>query len=70
MTDAASKNLKVDYKVSKQLGAKHVPIHLLCKSHTCEKLDESCINVPVKIEQQLKMAEMITNRQPNLRSFI
>ena len=70
MTDAASKNLKLGYEVSKQLGTKHVPIHLLCKSHTCEKLDESCINVLVKIEQQLKVAEMITNRQPNLRSFI
>ena len=56
--------------MSKQLGTKHVPIHLLCKSYTCEKLDESCINVLVKIEQQLKMAEMITNRTPNLCSFI
>ena len=70
ITDAASKNLKVEYEVSKKLGAKHVPIHLLCKSHTCERLDKSCINILVKIEQQLKMAEMITNRQPNLQSFI
>ena len=45
MTDATSKNLKVEYEVSKQIGAKHVPIHLLCKSPICEKLDESCINV-------------------------
>ena len=70
MTDATSKTLKVEYEVSKQLGTKHVLIHLLCKSHTCEKLDESFINIQVKIEQQLKMAEMITNRQPNLLSFI
>ena len=45
MTDATSKNLKVENEVSKQIGAKYVPIHLLCKSHICEKLDESCINV-------------------------
>ena len=43
MTDAVSKNLKVEIEVAAQLGSNHIPYHLLCKSHTCEKLDESNI---------------------------
>lgn len=39
MTDAVSKNLKTETGVADQLGSKHVPYHLLCKSHTCEQFD-------------------------------
>ena len=70
MTDAVSKNLKVEQIVSDKLGTKHVPKHILCKSHTCEKLDESCIDVLVSIERQLKLSELLTKRQPRLKSFI
>ena len=48
LMDAVSKNLKVRIEVSKQLGTEHIPIHIVCKSHTCEKLDEACINVLYK----------------------
>ena len=38
MTDTVTKNLQVEKEVSKILDSAHIPQHLLCKSHTCEKL--------------------------------
>ena len=60
MTDAATKNLKVEAAVSETLGTEHIPLHILCKSHTCEKLDEGCLHALMKVEQQLKMSELIS----------
>ena len=40
ITDSVSKNVQVEYEVAKQLGSKHIPIHLLCKSHFLENLME------------------------------
>ena len=70
MTDAVSKNLKVEYLVAEKLGSEHVPYHLLCKAHTCEKLDECNEITLVKIEEQLKIRETIEKREPRLKSFI
>ena len=39
MTDAVSKNLKLGESVAAKLGSNHIPYHLLCKSHTSERLD-------------------------------
>ena len=36
MTDAVSKNLKIETGVAEQLESQHVPYHLVWKSHTCE----------------------------------
>ena len=44
MTDSVTKNLKVEKLVAERLDSSQVPIHILCKSHTCEKLDECCID--------------------------
>ena len=70
MTDSVSKNIKVEQIVSERLGTKHVPIRIFCKSHTCEKLDESCTDILVNIERQLKLSELFTKRQPRLKSFL
>ena len=40
MTDSVTKNLEVEKLVSETLGTDYVPIHILCKSHVCEKIDE------------------------------
>ena len=45
-------------------------MHTLCKSHTCEKLDECCIDALVEIEKKLKLSDMIAKRQPRLKSFL
>ena len=39
MTNAVSKNLKIEDDVSKALGSNHKPYHLLCKSHLVEGFD-------------------------------
>ena len=52
------------------LGTEYVPLHVLCKSHTCEKLDESCVGALVEIEMKIKLADMIVKRQPRLKSFL
>ena len=64
MTDAVTKNLKVETAVAKEPKSNHLPLHILCKSHTCEKLDEACINALVEIEREIKYAELLIKRQP------
>ena len=70
MTDAASKNLKVEFLVAEKLKSKHIPYHLLCKAHTCEKLDECNENTLMAVEEALKIRETIEKREPRLKSFI
>ena len=70
MTDAATNNFKVEAEVLKQPNTKHIPIYLLCKSHTCQKLNESCTNTFVNVDQNLKISEILSQRQTSLRSFI
>ena len=70
MTDAVAKNLKIEEIVAEKLGSDHVPKHFLCKSHCCEKLDESCVNVLIKIEADIGYVDMMIKRQPRLKQFI
>ena len=70
MTDAVSKNLKVEYLVAETLQSNHIPYHLLCKAHTCEKLDECNENALMKIEEKLKIRETMEKREPRLNTFI
>ena len=70
MTDAVSKNLKVEYAVAEALGSSHIPIHLLCKSHTCEVLDKSCLEALIEVECIIKFADLVTKRQLQLKSFV
>ena len=39
MTDSVAKNLKVAEGVADRLNSSHIPYHILCKSHTCERMD-------------------------------
>ena len=69
-TDAASKNLRIGEGVARALGSNHVPIHLLCKSHTVEGLEASHLNVLSKcLEIPLKLRSEFENMNPALRSF-
>lgn len=70
MTDAVSKNLKVEYLVAEELQSAHVPLHLLCKAHTCEKLDDCNETTLMKMEQRLSVRTTIEKREPRLKSFI
>ena len=64
MTDAGSKNLKVE--VAKMLRLDHVLLQLLCKSHTCEKFDLTTIQTIENIEVIMGLWE-IANQKSQLK---
>ena len=70
MSHSVTKNLQVEEHVATKHNSEHIPKHILCNSHTCEKLDGSCINALVQIESEVKIAELIIKRQPRLKSFV
>ena len=71
MTDAVTKNFKIEVEVSQKLEPNQAPaIHLLCKSHTCEKLDECCLNTSKRTENDLNMTELVIQRSPQIKSFV
>ena len=70
MTDSVTKNLQAEYEVAKQWSSKHIPIHLLCKSHVCKKFDATNISVLARIETKIGLRKKIENRDPGLKSFL
>jgi len=69
MTDAATKNLKVEMEVSKELKTNYAPLHLLCKSHTCDKFDECNVKTLSQIESKIKLREQIEKGNHSLNPF-
>ena len=67
MTDAFTKNLKIECRIAEVLESKHIPYHTLCKSHTCEKLDEACIKTLITVKNEVKYADLIIRKQPQLK---
>ena len=47
-----------------------MPLHLLCKSHTCERLDSENITTLAAIESKIFLRELILRREPQLKSFL
>ena len=48
-----------------------MPFHILCKvSHTCEILDKACLNALADVKINIKFAQLVSKRQPQLMSFI
>ena len=70
MTDAVAKNLKVEHLVAEELQSNHIPYHILCKAHTCEKLDECNELTLMQLEQKIKLRDIFEKREPRLKSFI
>ena len=70
MADAVAKNMKVEFLGAEELGSNHIPHHILCKAYTCEKLDECNELTLTKLEQKLKLRDIIERREPRLKSFI
>ena len=70
MTDAVSKNLNVENSVADSLNSEHVPYHILCKSHTCERLDEDNLSTLAALEERLNLRDLILKREPLLKSFL
>ena len=59
MTDSVTKNLKVEEGVAETLNSRHIPYHILCKSHACERKDSGNLSLLSKIEGQIGLRELI-----------
>ena len=69
MTDAVSKNLKIEDGIAECFNSTHKPFHLLCKSHTVKKLDASNLSVLSKVEALVKQRKTLESISPRLKSF-
>ena len=69
MTDAVTKNLQIEDLIAASFGSTYMPNHLLCKSHTVEKMDQSNIKVLGDLESQVKLKEKLGLINPSLRPF-
>ena len=47
-----------------------MPLHLLCKSHTCEKFDDTNVKSLGQVENIIGLLEKIEKREPRLKSFL
>ena len=54
MTDAVTKNLKIEDNIATAPGTTYKPMHMLCKSHMVEALDRSNLSVLYDIENQVQ----------------
>ena len=69
MTDAVTKNLKIEDLIPERLGSTHHPHHLLCKSHTVEAFDRSSLKVLSRVEKNVSQQETMEGINPALKSF-
>ena len=69
MSDAVTKNLGVPKGVSEQLGTAHIPLHLLCKSHTVEALDTAITHVLSECEVSVDLRGKIEAINPRTKQF-
>ena len=70
MTDAVTKNLKVEEGVANSLNSSHITYHILCKSHTCERMDADNLTTLSNIDAKIGLRELIIKREPFLKSFL
>ena len=70
MTDSVSKNLEIENHIAASLVSNHIPMHLLCVSHTCEVFDSGNLYVLTQIEKMLGLKEKMISYLPSLHSFL
>ena len=70
MTDSVEKNLHIGEGVAEKLQSDHVPMHLLCKSHTVEAFDRSNLSVLSGIEKKIDFRQSLEMMNPAVRSFL
>jgi hypothetical protein len=66
----APKNFKIVDGVADSIGSDHKPFHLLCKSHTWERLDSDILAALSKMESKIGLKERMIASEPRLRQFI
>ena len=70
MTDSVSKNLHIETQIAAALNSTHIPINLLCVSHTCEVFDRGNTDVLSEIEKKLCIREKLISHMPSLKQFL
>ena len=70
MTDSVTKNMKIEEGVAEGLKSKHIPHHILCSSHTCERMDLDNITTSSEIENKIGLRDLLLKREPLLKSFL
>lgn len=70
MTDSVAKNLKIAAGIAENIGSQHVPYHVLCIVHTCEKMDANSLESIFDGEKEMGLREKILNKMPSLASFM
>ena len=63
------KNLEVDKMVPQIIGSNHIPYHILCKSHTVEKLDKSNLDLLSNLQKSVSLGEKFESINSALKSF-
>ena len=63
-----NKNFHIEDIIANSLVFEHKPLHLLCKSHTVEKLDACNLEVLAVFESKVKQRDVLENN-PRLISF-
>ena len=69
MTDSVSKNVHIEDLIGEALNSDHRTLHLLCKSHTVEKLDAINLQVLSNVEKMVKQREIFESIKPSLNLF-
>ena len=62
--------VEVEKGLAEVLHSKHVPHHLLCKSHTCERLDSDILSALTEKENKIGLKKLIISQEPSLKSFL
>ncbi len=52
------------------IGSSHIPLHLLCCTHTCEAFDRGNLHVLKEIETHINLKEILISSLPDLQSFL
>ena len=70
MMDSVTKNLDIENLIAASLYSNHIPLHILCVSHTCEVFDTGNLYVLSQVEKSLKLKESLLKYMPSLQSFL
>ena len=69
MTDSVTKNFSIENLIAASLYSNHIPLHIMCVSHTCKVFDTGNLYVLSQVENSLKLKESLLKYIPSLQSF-
>ena len=70
VTDSVEKNLQIEGLTAVDLSSKHISLHVLCASHTCEAFDRGNLLVFRHVEEKPDLKGKEVKCMPSLRSFL